>query len=288
MGIGYARDPRKYARMVSNALNYHDILNMVMIRYSRDLDNCDIMKIVVFDDNEKALTELVQIVHLWKEQRGYSDIILNKFLSADSLLFSLTEFNSHDAFFLDIMTEKDSCAGFRVAEAIHQQNRRAIIVFTTNSQEYYESAFEIAAFRYLLKPLNPQKVYSALDEIYSKSKTVTNDAFIFQSDRQKLVIGSDQILYLESITTDHRAKLFLTDGSVTEISLSGISFSNLAEEKLSGDFYQCHRSYIVNLNYVMKYSNHLIILQTGIEIPVSRKYRNELTTHMIEHYKKAY
>ena len=96
---------------------------MVMIRYSRDLDNCDIMKIVVFDDNEKDLTELVQIVHLWKEQRGYSDIILNKFLSADSLLFSLTEFNSHDAFFLDIMTAKDSCAGFRVAEAIHQQNR---------------------------------------------------------------------------------------------------------------------------------------------------------------------
>ena len=246
------------------------------------------MKIVVFDDNEKDLNELVRIIISWKEQRGYSDIILNEYLSAGSLLLSLTDFNSYDVFFLDIMTEKDPSAGFRIAEAVHQQNRRAIIVFTTNSQEYYESAFEISAFRYLLKPLNPQKVYSALDKIYSKSRILTDDAFIFQSDRQKLVVGSDQILYLESITTDHRAKLFLTDGSVTEISLSGISFSSLAEGKLSGDFYQCHRSYIINLNYITKYSNHLIILQTGIEIPISRKYRNELTNRMIEHCKKAY
>ena len=243
------------------------------------------MKIVIFDDNEKDLNELARTILSWKEQRGHSDIILNKYHSAHSLTFSLSDYDSYDVFFLDIMTEDDSSTGFRVAEAIHQRNHRAIIIFTTNSQEYYESAFEISAFRYMVKPLNPHKIYVALDEIYSRLKTINSNAFVFQSARQKLIIKSDQILYLESITTVHRAKLILTDGSVTEISLSGTSFSSLIDEKLSSDFCQCHRSYIINLNYVTKYSNHSIILQNDTEIPIGIKYRTQLTNHMIDHYK---
>ena len=140
----------------------------------------------------------------------------------------------------------------------------------------------------MLKPINPQKIHAALDELYSKSRRIKNNAFIFQSDRQRIIIESDQILYIESITTDHRAKLILTDGSVTEISLSGTSFSNLVEEALSSDFFQCHRSYIVNLNYVLQYSNHIVVLQNHAEVPVSRKYKTELTNRMIDHYKKVY
>lgn len=243
------------------------------------------MKIVVFDDNEKDLNELARTILSWKEQHGYCDIILNKYHSAHSLTFSLSNYDSYDVFFLDIMTADDASTGFRVAEAIHQRNHRAIIIFTTNSQEYYESAFEISAFRYMLKPLNPQKIYAALDEIYSRLRTINSHAFIFQSARQKLIIESDRILYLESITTDHRAKLILTDGKVEEISLSGTNFTSLPNEKLSADFCQCHRSYIINLNYVTKYSNHSVILQNDTEIPVGTKYRTQLTNHMIDHYK---
>lgn len=245
------------------------------------------MKIVVFDDNEKDLNKLVQTIHSWKVQRGYSDIIITTYHNSDSLIFSIPDISSYDVFFLDIMTDDSPSAGFRIAERIHQHNRRAIIIFTTNSQEYYESAFEISAFRYMLKPVNSLKIYKGLDEVYSKLRTINNNAFIFQSNRQKLIIGSDQLLYIESITTDHRAKLFLSDGSVTEISLSGTSFSRLADEKLSTDFFQCHRSYIINLNYVTRYSNHMVIIQNTTEIPVGGKYRSKLTNRMIDHFKKG-
>ena len=246
------------------------------------------MKIVVFDDNKKELDELTQTVHSWKSHHNYSDVIIHSYLDTHSLLFSIPDIDSYDVFFLDIMTDDDPSSGFRLAERIHQQNRKAFIIFTTNSKEYFESAFEISAFRYMLKPLNKQKIASVLDEVYSRSRLVKNHAFIFQSNRQRMIIDSDQILYLESLTTDHRAKLFLTDGSVREISLSGTKFSSLVDEKLSTDFYQCHRSFIVNLNYLTKYSSHMVILHNDIEIPVSSKYRTELTNRMIDHFKKAY
>ena len=67
-----------------------------------------------------------------------------------------------------------------------------------------------------------------------------------------------------------------------------VPYAKLVDEKLSIDFYQCHRSFIVNLNYVTKYSSHMVILHNDVEIPVSSKYRTELTNRMIDHFKKAY
>ena len=61
------------------------------------------MKIVIFDDNEKDLNELARTILSWKEQRGHSDIILNKYHSAHSLTFSLSDYDSYDVFFLDII-----------------------------------------------------------------------------------------------------------------------------------------------------------------------------------------
>lgn len=246
------------------------------------------MKIIVFDDNQQDLCELVHAIHSWKDKHNYSEVIVKSLHTPDSLLFSLPDIIMYDVFFLDIMTENDSSTGFRLAEKIHHQNPQAIVIFTTNSREYFESAFEISAFRYMLKPVNPQKIYVALDEAYSRTKVKHSHAFIFQSDRQRVIIRCDQILYVESITTDHRAKLILTNGSVTEISLSGTNFSSLIEDKLSDEFFQCHRSFIINLNYVKKYGRNIVILLDDTEIPVSNKYRADLTNRMIDHYKKAY
>lgn len=246
------------------------------------------MKIAVFDDNKKDLDKMLTIIRSWIQHHNYSDIVLIPYSDSKVLQFALSDFNTYDVFFLDIMTEGDRSAGFRLAESIHRINQQSIIIFTTNSQEYFENAFEISAFRYMLKPLDPSKVHATLDDAYSRVKIRRHKAFIFQCNRQKVVIERDQILYLESITTDHRAKLFQTDGSVIEISLSNRSFSNLIDDSLSSDFCQCHRSFIVNLNYVTHYGTHSVFLRKDTEIPVSSTYRFELTKRMIEHYKKVY
>ena len=65
------------------------------------------MKIVVFDDNEKDLNKLVCTIQTWKQQHSYSDIVIFPYHDIDSLLFAFPEINSYDAFFLDIMTDKD-------------------------------------------------------------------------------------------------------------------------------------------------------------------------------------
>ena len=246
------------------------------------------MKIVVFDDNINDLDLLLQIIQSWEELREHTDIITLSFQDFSALDFALQDISMSDVFFFDIMTPKSHNAGFRLAERLHQINPRAVIIFTTNSIEYAENAFEISAYRYMLKPLNPQKVQAALDAVYSGSIKTGTNTFIFQGNQKtQVVIESDRILYLESLTSDHHAKIFLSDGTVIEVSLSKLNFSDLPELMLSPDFYQCHRCFIINLNHVIQFSNHFVTLKDHSEIPVSSKYKAGLINHMVNLYKKV-
>ncbi len=78
------------------------------------------MKIVAFDDNQKELHELYQMVTSWSQNRQYPDVIVKAFTKGSDLRFSLPDFYQWDVFFLDIMTPDDISAGFRSAEAIRK------------------------------------------------------------------------------------------------------------------------------------------------------------------------
>ena len=124
------------------------------------------MIIAVFDDRKKDRDELVGIISSWAEEKGHADVIIRQFSTIDNLRFALEDYRQPDIFFLDIMTPENTSAGFVLAEHIHSVNPQASIIFTTNSREYISNAFEISAFRYLLKPLDAARVCSALDQLY--------------------------------------------------------------------------------------------------------------------------
>ena len=244
------------------------------------------MKIVIFDDNAEDLRSLVRIIERWGEQRNCKDLIFYTYENISSLKFSFPETQFADLFFLDIMTPESSNAGFQLAESIHVANPNANIVFTTNSPEYWSSAFEIFALHYLMKPVREDKVFKVLDYVYHSPSKKASPAAILPGNGQDLVIEFDQILYIEAKTEKHQGFAHLTNGERQEINLSSVSFSGLLENNLSEDFAQCHRSIIVNLNYVLKYDHHTVTLRhCNREFNIGKNYRNAFLGRMIDHQK---
>ena len=244
------------------------------------------MKIVLFDDNAKDLDSLVQIVERWGAQRNCKDLILYKFDSLSTLEFSLQDLQFSDVFFLDIMTPESSNAGFQLAESIHIANPNANIVFTTNSPEYWSNAFEIYAMHYLMKPIPEDKMFKVLDCIYRSPSKRASSAAILPGGGQEFVIEFDQILYIEAKTEKHQGFVHLIDGEKREINLSSVSFSGLLNDRLSEDFAQCHRSIIVNLNYVLKYDRRTVTLRhCNRELSIGQNYRNVFLSRLINHQK---
>ena len=69
-----------------------------------------------------------------------------------------------------------------------------------------------------------------------------------------------------------RVEVVLTDGAVIE---SVESIGILGERLLAnGCFFRCHRSYIVNVNHIKRFSDDGVTIRSGLKIPVARSCRS--------------
>ena len=92
---------------------------------------------------------------------------------------------------------------------------------------------------------------------------------VLQSHGQKQKIRFSAIRYIESIG---RKLLLHTDDGSFETYMTVED----ARAKLPQQFAQCHRSYIVNVDRVEKYSTEGMLLANGELVPISRTYQKKM------------
>lgn len=185
-----------------------------------------------------------------------------------------------DLVFLDIQMPKIN--GFEMLELIDSPPS---VIFTTAFDEFAIKAFENSAIDYLLKPFSKDRFDKALNKFLSQQKpsaqktealleTASQSAIqqnrIVVKDGSKIkIIPLQQIHYLEA--ADDYVKIVTADGSYLKKKTMGFF-----EEALSAHhFSRVHRSYIVNTQLITRIEahdkdNHIVLLNTGAKIPVSK------------------
>ena len=239
------------------------------------------MRIAVFDDEVTDADYLKSIILEWSSGRDYQGIRIDVFSTVKNLNYELLDKQQYDVFFMDIMTPQDRSAGFRASEMIRMNDVRAAIVFTTNSREFIESAFEIAASQYLLKPLDKNKVYRVLDHVLANMKQADSSVGEFYGIDKKLRLKYKDMLFLKSDSRHHRAVIHAVDGKEYVIALSGISFKDFAAKSLPEELVQCHKSYIVNIQYITGYTHDSVHLSYSAIIPVGDDYYQNLIKSLV-------
>ncbi len=216
------------------------------------------INIAIVDDERNILSELTQNVKRYFADKDISYDIAT-FLSGTELLLKQVPF---DLIFLDISMEGPS--GMEVAEQLRQNKTGGFIVFITALQEYVYDAFEVEASDYLLKPIDDARFMRTMDRVCHNIQNADTGSLLIPSrgNTYQVVLFRD-IYYIEAV--NHRVEFYMED-SVHE------GYFKVAElaELLDGRFFQCHRSYFVNLDYVCGYDNGLALLGNGSRIPVSR------------------
>ncbi|TNE55799.1 MAG: response regulator transcription factor [Bacteroidetes bacterium] len=159
------------------------------------------------------------------------------------------------------------------------------VIFTTAYGHYAIQAIRYASFDYILKPLNPVEIKNAIER-YLKYRSGNNQLEVSTllqnvsegSGNEQLILPNrnDQVVYkLKNII------LLEASGSYTKFYIDGgesiLTSKNLKkyEEMLNEDvFVRIHKSHIVNLKYVKRYSkkNHgEVELTDGNIISISRQ-----------------
>lgn len=159
------------------------------------------------------------------------------------------------------------------------------VVFVTAYQKYALNAFRYAALDYLLKPVDYIQLGETIQRFKRKARNYSKikiDTFInnLSNDLEinKKVIfptrNGYQILKMSNILFCKAEVNYSTIYTVDNNSFTIVStLKNLEEMLPSKVFFRCHKSFLVNLNYIKTYdkSRDKIILENGKELEIATR-----------------
>lgn len=236
------------------------------------------MKIAVCDD-EMGMRE--EIARLIKMQIPKADVFL--FASGEELLASERDF---DILFLDIAMEKMS--GMQVAEKIREQQKlqrktKSILIFVTGYREYMETAFDVNAYHYLMKPIDENKFAAVLKRAWQEvnmRKQQEEQYIIVKSLHTKVKLFLKDIYYIESsnkkVLIHMKDKIVENYGKMEEF-----------ESMLGPSFYRCHRCYLVNFEHISSYSADTIWLINDDSLLLARKKYSDFVKKYLQYAKNG-
>lgn len=195
------------------------------------------------------------------------------FCEAISLLLDSLQHNNHFALFLldvQLSSKDDTRTGFDFAANIrqHPEYYTTPLLFLTAVQDNnYSALSKYHCYNYILKPYSEVDILQHLQQMqltgYLKEETLT----LYDTDRVKHYIPIQNLIYIQS--SGHTLTYFTKAGKYSSRTYTITSIVPY----LPGNFIQCHKSYIVNLEYIVSYDNlNRMLHVTGASnsIPVSR------------------
>ena len=174
----------------------------------------------------------------------------------------------------------DNLDGIETAKMLRQRRNRSLLIFVTVLKEYVFNAFEVEAYDYLLKPLDSNHFERTMDRAISTLTQRTDKSIVIQRGSSCDVVPLAQIVYCE--VQGRKVYVHQSDGEIIDY------YDNLEnfERQMDRRFFRCHRSYLVNLDYVRGCDTGLVTLSLGAQIPVSRLRERDLTQALLRYMKE--
>lgn len=183
----------------------------------------------------------------------------------------------YDILLLDIqMPELD---GLTFAKKLRENEMDCALIFITALEEHVFDAFEVEAIDYICKPIDDKRLKKALERALKKAEASDDKYLLIKTMNWCKSIKISSIYYCEIINR----KIYLhTQNSVIDYYCK----IEDVEKQLDYRFVRSHRSYLVNLDYLIEYANGQITLENGALVPVSRLRHQELMEAMMQYMKK--
>lgn len=233
--------------------------------FSRECAGCEVnsvKKIGVCDDESRERESISALIEAWGlSHRASLDI--HHFSGGEELLAAIGHGERFDILFLDIyMGGKD---GITVAREIRTVDDACAIVFTTNSPDHAIEGFGVRALHYLLKPIDSSALADALDRATGARASPRERLIQVEMGHKQYHVAVADVRYAESharVVTVHTR----SGGDINYYDKLD-NFERLCDDER---FLRCHKSFLVNLDYVQAIVNGAIRLDTGEEIPISK------------------
>jgi len=233
------------------------------------------IKFAICDDEPLMVQEISNQLSQYMSGRQITSYCVSSFSNGRSLLDSDCDF---DVIFLDI--QMGELNGMEIAKELRQRRNHSLLIFVTVLKECVFDAFEVEAYDYLIKPLASNHFSRTMDRVIKSLEQRTTKSIIVQRGTSCEVILLTEIVYCE--VQGRKIYIHQSNGKITDY------YDKLddLEQRIDGRFFRCHRSYLVNLEYVRGCNAGQVMLSQGDKIPVSRLRERDLTQALLRYMKE--
>ncbi|OPA81184.1 DNA-binding response regulator [Paenibacillus selenitireducens] len=222
--------------------------------------------IFLCDDNQQMLDNYSGLITKFASINQIL-ITLSTFESGESLVFHLADSpNQADIIYLDILM--GPLNGMVTAKKLRELGCNSEIIFLTTIEDYVFEAFEISPVQYLIKDsTSDERFEQILMRAISLAETKKTEMFVCESGSTCKVIPMKDISYLEIWK-----RVVMVHYRTTETFEYYGTMEQVVQQLREKDFIRVHRSYMVNLQYIVKFQPQSLLLKTGEMIPIGVTY----------------
>lgn len=220
-------------------------------------------KVAICDDEEtsvhlnKALVEKILIDNgISYEIQTFQDMRV----MIDELT-KLTVAQPFNVLLCDILTTDMN--GIEAAEKLRQLGEKIDIIFISSTAEFALEGYKVQALRYIQKPVDIDILKEAI--LLSYHKYSCKEGIAVSVEGKSVNISFEDISYIESCGRD--IEIHVQDKIMT----THIKISDMEKMLPADTFFRCHRSYIVNFNYMDSIERYQVTMKDGDIIPVSQQ-----------------
>jgi two-component system LytT family response regulator len=190
--------------------------------------------------------------------------------------FEISKENKIDAFLLDV--ELEDYSGIELSEKIRNISSYKFtpIVFITGIYDRRVEAYVTSSCcDYILKPFKKSNVVKVFEDIvkYGVKKKEESKPLLIVDKGITYLIKEKEIKYLEYKSRKLQIKTIYENFNFSYCTLSKVS------KELSDGFIQCHKSFVINKDYIKTVdlrNNQLLISDETTVIPIGRKYKIQI------------
>lgn len=223
------------------------------------------LRVFICDDIPEDLRRIQGLLAEFQSAHPQCELEVSCFSGSEALLAADRELGGAELYLLDILLPEKN--GIELARILRSRGRRGVLLYFTSSREYALEAFSVEAVNYLLKPIEPEAFFRALEAVLQHRGPEPLVAIPTSAGEE--CVPPCRIAYVEQ--TRHIFHYHLGSGRTILSKSLRVPFEEATRELLgNAAFLRPHQSFLVNAGWVAKLATRELFMKNGERIPISR------------------
>lgn len=194
------------------------------------------------------------------------------FQSGEDLLFEIDTTGNMDIIFLDI--EMRGMNGVETARAVRNRDTRVVLIFVSCHDQYCKEIIEVQPFAFIDKPMKKKRLEKVLKYVLETRFFLSEDySFTYHKRQYKIPLthiryfqSDKRIIRLDTLYKDRYVEEYMFYGKLEEV--------EKAVNETNAKFLRIRKSFLVNQQFIIRYSANQVVLDNGMEVEISKNYKD--------------